>query len=72
MTHEEYFALLAKSDVKLEYHGGEIIAMAGSQASHHLIAANLIIELGHCLKKTGIQATSSSKSKIPINIPSRT
>lgn len=53
VTHEEYFDLLVKSDVKLEYHGGEIVAMAGAQPAHNLIAANLMIELGYCLKRMG-------------------
>ena len=53
VTREEYFELLAKSDIKLEYHAGEIVAMAGAQPAHNLIAANLLIELGYCLKKKG-------------------
>jgi Uma2 family endonuclease len=53
VTREEYFELLAKSDVKLEYHSGEIVAMAGAQPAHNLIAANFLIELGYCLKKKG-------------------
>lgn len=53
VTHEEYFDLLAKSDVKLEYHAGEIVAMAGAQPAHNLIVANITIELGYCLKKKG-------------------
>ncbi len=53
VTHEEYFDLLAKSDVKLEYHAGEIVAMAGAQPAHNLILGNITIELGYCLKKKG-------------------
>ncbi|MBE9460306.1 Uma2 family endonuclease [Dyadobacter subterraneus] len=65
VTHEEYFDLLVKSDVKLEYHGGEILAMAGAQPAHNIIAANLIGELVHCLKRKGcIVFTSDQLIKI--------
>ena len=53
VTHEEYFDLLAKSDVKLEYNSGEVTAMAGAQPAHNILAANLFIEFGKCLKKKG-------------------
>ena len=53
VTREEYFDLLAKSDVKLEYHSGEVVAMAGAQPAHNIISANLIIEFGYCLKGKG-------------------
>jgi Uma2 family endonuclease len=53
VTHEEYFDLLTKSDVKLEYQAGEILAMAGAQPAHNIIAANLIGEFVHCLKRKG-------------------
>lgn len=65
VTHEEYFDLLAKSDVKLEYHAGEILAMAGAQPAHNIIAANLIGEFVHCLKRKGcIVYTSDQLIKI--------
>lgn len=65
MTHEEYFDLLAKSDVKLEYHAGEIVAMAGAQPAHNIIAANLIGEFVHCLKTKGcIVYTSDQLIKV--------
>ena len=38
VTKEEYFDLLAKSGVKLEYHEGEIVAMAGVQRAHNIVA----------------------------------
>ncbi|TDE12901.1 Uma2 family endonuclease [Dyadobacter psychrotolerans] len=50
VTHEEYFQLLAKSDVKLEYNSGEIVAMAGAQPVHNAVTANLIAEFIYCLK----------------------
>ncbi|AYQ35739.1 Uma2 family endonuclease [Runella sp. SP2] len=50
VTVEEYFDLLQKSDVKLEYHAGEVVAMAGAQPAHNRIAANLIYLLEGCLR----------------------
>jgi Uma2 family endonuclease len=51
ISKEEYFDLLIKSDVKLEYHDGEVVAMAGAQPVHNTIGANLNGELFQCLKK---------------------
>ena len=53
ISKEEYFDLLQKSAVKLEYHAGEIVAMAGAQPPHNLVAGNLLGELYACLKKQG-------------------
>ena len=65
VTREEYFDLLAKSDVKLEYHSGEIVAMAGAQPAHNIISANLIAELVYCLKGKGcIVFTSDQLVKV--------
>ncbi|GLU56808.1 Uma2 family endonuclease [Dyadobacter frigoris] len=49
VTHEEYFDLLAKSDVKLEYHAGEILAMAGAQPAHNRLCITLSTALENCL-----------------------
>lgn len=48
---EEYFYMLEKSDVKLEYRAGIVVAMAGAQAPHNIIAMNFAGELFTCLKK---------------------
>ena len=61
VTHEEYFDLLAKSEVKLEYHSGEIVAMAGTQPAHNIISANLIMEIGICLKSKGCVVFTSDQ-----------
>lgn len=53
VSKEEYFDLLIKSEVKLEFHDGEVVAMAGAQPIHNLIGANLNGELFQCLKKSG-------------------
>ena len=65
VTHEEYFDLLAKSEVKLEYNSGEVTAMAGAQPAHNILAANLFIEFGLCLKRKGcILFTSDQLIKV--------
>ncbi|MFN3847893.1 MAG: Uma2 family endonuclease [Spirosomataceae bacterium] len=50
VTEEEYFALLKDSVEKLEYHDGEVVAMAGASLPHNIIASNLIKLLGNCLE----------------------
>ncbi len=49
VSEEEYFEILAKSEEKLEYHDGEIVAMAGAQLPHNIIVSNLIHLLNRCL-----------------------
>lgn len=49
VSEEDYFALLRESTEKLEYHDGEVVAMAGAKLPHNLIASNLIRLLGNCL-----------------------
>lgn len=53
VSHEEYFELLAASDVKLEYHGGEVVAMAGTQMPHNILSGRIIRFLGNCLDDRG-------------------
>jgi Uma2 family endonuclease len=61
VSREEYFELLEKSDVKLEYHNGEVVAMAGAQPAHNIIAVNLISELVFCLKAKGCIVLNSDQ-----------
>ena len=61
VTREEYFDRLANSEIKLEYHGGEIVAMAGAQPTHNIIASNLISELVFCLKAKGCVVYNSDQ-----------
>ncbi len=61
VSHEEYFDLLAKSDVKLEYNGGEIVAMAGAQPVHNTLVVNLTGELFYCLKSKGCVLLNSDQ-----------
>ena len=58
---EEYFNILQQSEVKLEYNAGEIVAMAGAQAPHNIIAGNLHGELFTCLKKAGCTIVGSDQ-----------
>lgn len=50
VTEEEYFALLKDSVEKLEYHDGEVVAMAGASLPHNIIASNLIALLWQCVE----------------------
>jgi len=61
VTHEEYFELLAKSDVKLEYYSGEILAMAGAQPVHNRICITLAAALEICLKSGSCTVLSSDQ-----------
>ena len=58
---EEYFDILTKSDIKLEYHAGEIVAMAGAKPAHNIIVVNLSMELGICLKNRNCTIFSSDQ-----------
>ena len=49
VSEEDYFILLQESTEKLEYHDGEVVAMAGAKLPHNLIASNLIRLFGNCL-----------------------
>ncbi len=61
VSHEEYFELLAASDVKLEYHGGEIVAMAGAQTPHNILASRINRFLGNCLEEKGCYIMTSDQ-----------
>ncbi|MFB0946758.1 MAG: Uma2 family endonuclease, partial [Spirosomataceae bacterium] len=57
----EYFKLLAASDVKLEYHDGKIVAMAGAKPTHNQISANFIFQLKLCLRKSNCFVLASDQ-----------
>lgn len=50
VSEEDYFVMLQESTEKLEYHDGEVVAMAGAKLPHNLIASNLIALFWNCLK----------------------
>ena len=58
---EEYFELLHKSDVKLEYNAGEIVAMAGAQPAHNSISISIAAEILNCLRSKGCRILSSDQ-----------
>lgn len=49
LTEEEYLALEEKSEIRHEFFGGEMFAMAGGTYRHSIIAGNLIRHLGNLL-----------------------
>lgn len=53
VTVDEYFALLEKSDVKLELSGGRIVAMSGGSRNHSIIQINTTTTLRTQLRKKG-------------------
>ena len=50
---QDYFKALQEADQKLEYHFGDIVAMAGVQPNHAKIHAKIFITLGQCLEAKG-------------------
>jgi len=67
ISPQEYFEQLAKSEVKLEYHAGEIVAMAGASFNHNIVVANIITQLGNCLKdRSCVVLPSDILIKIPV------
>ncbi|MBO1350529.1 MAG: Uma2 family endonuclease [Hormoscilla sp. GUM202] len=49
-SREEYFALEEKSEIKHEYHNGEIVPMTGGTTNHNRIAINLVTSLKFALR----------------------
>lgn len=48
---EEYLRMEEDAEIKHEYVGGNVIAMAGATENHNHIVANLMREVGNCLKE---------------------
>ncbi len=46
---EEYFEQEAKAEHKSEYHGGEVLSMAGASEKHNTIVSNLIFLINRCI-----------------------
>lgn len=63
-TYAEYLAALAVSEIRLEYLGGEIFAMAGGSPEHGMIAARMIQILGEKLPKGCKVLTSDVKVRV--------
>jgi Uma2 family endonuclease len=61
ISAQEYFDLLLKSDIKLEYHDGEVVAMAGAQPAHNRVSSRLIFLLERCLEQSGCMVFNSDQ-----------
>jgi hypothetical protein len=61
VTEAEYLALEAISDVRHEWVGGEIVAMAGGSDRHNVIAVNLVGELRDRLRGGPCQPFASDQ-----------
>lgn len=48
-SKEEYFSLVAESDLKIEYHKGQLYAMAGGTSNHNIISGNILTGLNNAL-----------------------
>jgi len=59
ISEDEYFNMLKSSEHKLEYHDGEVVAMAGAQPPHSFIQSNLIGHFFACLKSKGCSIVGS-------------
>ena len=65
LSPEEYLAFEAQSQVKHEYHDGEIFAMAGASDAHVTVALNCASLLLSHLRKSGCRVyMSDMKAKI--------
>ncbi|GAB4201350.1 MAG: Uma2 family endonuclease [Roseiflexaceae bacterium] len=53
VTAQEYFVLDARSDVRLEFYAGVVVAQAGASARHNLIVSNLIGHLYPQARRNG-------------------
>lgn len=60
-TEREYLALEGVAEVKHQYIGGEIVAMAGAEPTHNLICHNAHVELGVQLRERPCRAYSSDQ-----------
>ncbi len=67
-TIEEYLKLEENSIEKMEYHNGEIFAMAGGTIEHGLLSSNIGTALGNALRKKNKPClTYSSDAKIAVH-----
>ena len=66
-TVDEYFELERTSDVKHEYHNGEIFAMAGASFDHARIVQNISRLLGNMLAGKGSCEVVTSDVRVRIS-----
>ena len=65
---EDYLAGELVSQVKHEYLGGVVYAMAGARNVHNLIASNVLVALGSRLRGSGCRPYNSD-TKIRVRLP---
>ncbi|MEO1803945.1 MAG: Uma2 family endonuclease [Bacteroidota bacterium] len=53
LTVQEYFELERTSDIRHDYHGGEIVNLAGASKRHNRIIRNLILALDPAIREKG-------------------
>lgn len=66
-TVDEYFELERTSDVRHEYHHGEIFAMTGASFNHARIVQNISQRLGNKLEAKGTCEVVTSDVRVRIN-----
>jgi Uma2 family endonuclease len=65
ITPEEYLRRERDAETRSEYHDGVIVAMAGANPEHNIIAANVIIQLNTQLRHRGcIPFTSDQRVRV--------
>lgn len=68
ISPEEYLEMERASDVKHEYHDGEIFAMAGASMRHNHVFHNVYVALGNSLKGKNCKPFNSD---LRIHIPEK-
>ena len=63
-TYSQYLEALAMSDLRLEFHDGDIFAMAGGTPEHGMLAAGLIAIIGRQLPASCRVMTSDVKVRV--------
>ncbi len=58
-TEDDYFTIEEMSEIRHEYHQGEIFAMAGASAAHNAITINVVTRLQTALRRHGCRAYGS-------------
>ncbi|MGL4514022.1 MAG: Uma2 family endonuclease [Lacipirellulaceae bacterium] len=71
LSVEEYLAREEEADVRHEYLGGYVYAMAGSKNSHTLISTDLLVALGLALRGKPCQPWNSD-AKVRVRLPTHT
>lgn len=71
LTVDEYLAAERASDVKHEYLGGRVYAMAGARTDHNRVVTSLLITLGEALRGNPCEPFNSDM-KVRVPMPTHT